>query len=594
MARLPQPGGDSGNWGVILNDYLSQAHDSGGALKSGIAQSKIQNLSSDLAIKANAADVVYKDELVLNVKDYGAIGDGVTNDTSAINAAFAALPTDGGTVYFSSGNYLITGSGVAVTGKSDWAITASNATLTFNSASASTNGTIKALTVTGCNRFRIEGLVLNIVNQAQQQTGISISTSSEGIIRNNKVSNSRWCGITVFDTPANTSHDIEISNNIVEYCRFEIFSNGQYMRIINNHIADYWLSSTEAGLGAWQASSLYYDGIILGSGAKDYVISGNIIVEAGQSGIYTGPNCSQIIISGNEITSCQNIGIDLDRSIGTVVTGNYSKNCAQGQIHHYSGDDSVITGNVMTISSSAIDKCGVLLNADCTNITIVGNTINIQSPTTWGIFINSGAPKSTGCLVAMNTVVAPNQYNLNTTDNRIIDIGQNVQWGNTTVGTLTTAGLTKIDLSTLSGFNGRNALQLIPSGDNTYAQITADSPVRLYTSGGVGQALTAGDITGLGGSFSGLVFLSDTATLRLPRASTNNTGYLYYDATDNALVFRDSAAQRRMAWGGAAPVVGSWARGDRMMNSNASIGSPQGWVCTAGGSPGTWVALANL
>lgn len=35
MARLPQPGGDSGNWGTILNEYLSQSLDAGGAIKTG-------------------------------------------------------------------------------------------------------------------------------------------------------------------------------------------------------------------------------------------------------------------------------------------------------------------------------------------------------------------------------------------------------------------------------------------------------------------------------------------------------------------------------------------------------------------------------
>lgn len=35
MARLPKPGGDNGNWGNILNDYLSQAHTSTGAIKPG-------------------------------------------------------------------------------------------------------------------------------------------------------------------------------------------------------------------------------------------------------------------------------------------------------------------------------------------------------------------------------------------------------------------------------------------------------------------------------------------------------------------------------------------------------------------------------
>jgi len=33
MSRLPQPGGDEGNWGDILNDYLSQAHEADGSLK---------------------------------------------------------------------------------------------------------------------------------------------------------------------------------------------------------------------------------------------------------------------------------------------------------------------------------------------------------------------------------------------------------------------------------------------------------------------------------------------------------------------------------------------------------------------------------
>lgn len=36
MARLPQPGGDEGQWGQILNDYLSQVHNTDGTLKDDI------------------------------------------------------------------------------------------------------------------------------------------------------------------------------------------------------------------------------------------------------------------------------------------------------------------------------------------------------------------------------------------------------------------------------------------------------------------------------------------------------------------------------------------------------------------------------
>lgn len=49
MPRLPQPGGDQGNWGTILNDYLSQAHSPNGSLKPGIITTS--NLSQDIQDK---------------------------------------------------------------------------------------------------------------------------------------------------------------------------------------------------------------------------------------------------------------------------------------------------------------------------------------------------------------------------------------------------------------------------------------------------------------------------------------------------------------------------------------------------------------
>ena len=67
MSRLPVSGSDSGTWGTILNDFLSQAHTSAGALKSGIitddnvassasiAQSKVANLTTDLSGKLSAS-----------------------------------------------------------------------------------------------------------------------------------------------------------------------------------------------------------------------------------------------------------------------------------------------------------------------------------------------------------------------------------------------------------------------------------------------------------------------------------------------------------------------------------------------------------
>lgn len=53
----------------------------------------------------------------LNVQTYGATGNGTTDDTTAIKNALAALPANGGTIYFPAGQYLITSTlTVATTG----------------------------------------------------------------------------------------------------------------------------------------------------------------------------------------------------------------------------------------------------------------------------------------------------------------------------------------------------------------------------------------------------------------------------------------------------------------------------------------------
>jgi hypothetical protein len=55
MARLPQPGADNGTWGDILNDFLLQAHTTGGVLKPGsVSQSQ---LDSSVQAKLDAGGV---------------------------------------------------------------------------------------------------------------------------------------------------------------------------------------------------------------------------------------------------------------------------------------------------------------------------------------------------------------------------------------------------------------------------------------------------------------------------------------------------------------------------------------------------------
>jgi polygalacturonase len=42
---------------------------------------------------------------IFNVKEFGAVGDGVTDDSAAILRAYAAVKVAGGAVYFPTGDY---------------------------------------------------------------------------------------------------------------------------------------------------------------------------------------------------------------------------------------------------------------------------------------------------------------------------------------------------------------------------------------------------------------------------------------------------------------------------------------------------------
>ena len=79
MAKLPTPGGDNGNWGDILNEYLKVSHADTGADKS-----------------------------IFNIKEYGAKGDGSTHDEQSIQKAIdAAGQNGGGIIYFPAGIYIV-------------------------------------------------------------------------------------------------------------------------------------------------------------------------------------------------------------------------------------------------------------------------------------------------------------------------------------------------------------------------------------------------------------------------------------------------------------------------------------------------------
>lgn len=95
--QLATGGGTGGGPSVPLDGSVTDAK----IAAAGISQAKVSGLSTALAAKAN------KGELLINVRDHGAKGDGTTDDTAAIQAALNAAGANGTTVFVPKGRYMI-------------------------------------------------------------------------------------------------------------------------------------------------------------------------------------------------------------------------------------------------------------------------------------------------------------------------------------------------------------------------------------------------------------------------------------------------------------------------------------------------------
>ncbi len=161
-SRLPTPGSDNGNWGDILNDYLGVAHNATGQVK----YTQAGTGAVERTLNARLGDA-------LSVKDFGAVGDGVTDDAAAIQAAINAANTQGGgTVFVPYGTYLV---GAAVTLKSNVYLEGQGTT------------TIKLKT--GTNTSVLEGQSFSSLSGTNSGSGISNFGITGLIIDGNKSNN---------------------------------------------------------------------------------------------------------------------------------------------------------------------------------------------------------------------------------------------------------------------------------------------------------------------------------------------------------------------------------------------------------------------
>lgn len=89
---------------TAIDDEIQDRTDADTALDGRIDQEILDRQAED----ARIIELIQGSSLFINVKEYGAIGDGITDDTQAIRAALAAAEGNKSTVWFPDGTYNIT------------------------------------------------------------------------------------------------------------------------------------------------------------------------------------------------------------------------------------------------------------------------------------------------------------------------------------------------------------------------------------------------------------------------------------------------------------------------------------------------------
>lgn len=363
---------------------------------------------------------------VFNVKAYGAVGDGTTNDLTALQAANTAAAAVKGTVYLPPGTYAISASFVP---SAEVSIVGAGRKSTFLKALAGFTSGTGLISVSSVDRVVVQNI--GFVSNGQAARGVNINASTDSVVAYCHFDSglydavtleggSRRCVIDHIVSDGSTTIE-NVSFIDVSYCELthshikgsgggrngiEVYLNTPGELVGNRIIGNYFESTGGAGVA------------LLGDTGT--VVSGNTVTSPGTYGIYAESRTISTVVypstggsfTGNTViggpTGIQTTGgvklsvsgnsVRNTTSHGIIAAGNYNTISANsvsnaGGIGIYvPGSYNQIAGNIVTDSFNAgIDVAGDS-NSVAGNTSTDTRTSKVQ---TYGIFFESGADNNT-------------------------------------------------------------------------------------------------------------------------------------------------------------------------------------------------------
>lgn len=403
---------------------------------------------------AVATNVQAKLRQTVSLADFGAVGDGSTDDTAAIQAAVTA--SQGKTLIIppASVNYKVTAS---INGVSDICIVGCGVGGAIKNYDSSAGSDISIFVFNGKSNFSFENVALIGSNKAiapsvAQGAGFYILNCSNFKLLNNNITYMSAQGILISSASSGTTADFIVSGNTISNGNaafggddIAILSSSKTWRFVVQN--NFCYSNNGSGIGLTQGNATggqLSDGLVTGNSVENkqrhgiytygdqsqaftpynITISNNRIVDVGWIGIYINEHGTDIIIDSNQVAdAAKNITGSLPWAcIGAVATNKDGKrlivtnNICDGW-NGYSGinlvgfHNCVVANNVFLgdgTASAAVTSHAISLQ-DCYYTTIENNNITLTGVegggVVWG-YLDSSATYY-GCNTKNNIIIEP-------------------------------------------------------------------------------------------------------------------------------------------------------------------------------------------
>jgi len=500
---------------------------------------------------------VDKGSLVVNVKEYGATGDGMTDDTAAIVAADAAAAARGAGLFFPPGTYMA--GNLAAT--SSWA----GATRTLTTIKRNANG--------------------DLITAAADRSIISMTIDGNGgAFTGRCVLINGTPNVTISDCNilGATAHAVNFRNGAhsgkVLHCRVE---GDVYVTDSNLALID----GCQFYAGAHAPPAQYGVGVaalIPGAGTADGARIVNNYFEISTMAFGVSPmmrNAAKrpvgTVIANNvfkAVGTCYG-GISVDMCDVTTISGNAfisaGADCTIAHLEVVSSNRTAVTGNSFDGGNAV--ACLVSIDSSSDN-TFVGNVLSNPAAAPEMLDSTLVVQAQTAGAHADRNVIANNVFGSGSTCRGIYVVSKNI--GASANGTIVTGNTFNGPVRAVQLLGGQSGADLL-TGTTIRGNTVSGGATHLVYLGGDSGTLIAGN-TDLGATTRIAVAGAGTTA---PRAEGNSWQNAPAAPTTQYHVINEVCTN-------SAPPVEAGTVGSKYVVT--------GWVCTAAGTPGMWLPMRSL